>query len=175
VKRKKLYVYNDDMKRKYSDDEIIRRINLLKSIKACDSFEKNMHLNGYEDLIPHLFKKRIYLRKEELEGKIHFDVPEETTTQFINDFFNALAAYEEVLSLKNERRTIAVRLRQSIKRHGLKKALIRVTSKKTFTYGFRYLVENSFEEFTLENVILNNKELFDKDHVAFIKKKLEDI
>lgn len=163
------------MQRKHSDDEIISRINSLKSIKACDGFEKNMHLNGYEDLIPHLFRKRVYLQKEELEGKIHYDDSEETTAQFINDFLNALAAYEEALSIKNGRRTIAQRLRQSLKKHGLKKALIKATSKKTFTYGFRYLIENGFEEFTLENVILNNKELFDKDHVSFIKKKLEDI
>ena len=59
-----------------------------------------------------------------------------------------------------------------MKKIGLRDALITATSKKTLTDGYKYLIDSGLEEYTLEKVILNNKELFDEDLVVFIKDKI---
>ena len=87
---------------------------------------------GYieDELISCLKRKRIYLRKSELEEKLLLEKNEEVSEKLINDFLIALGAYEEFLSTKNSKKTIAQRLRQNIKKIGLRDALIKATSKK---------------------------------------------
>ena len=163
------------MNRKISDFEVKGRIKKLKSIKDCDSFEKNMELKGYSHLKNYLSRQRVYIRSGELFDVFNFDIKDEGVTEkFITDFLRALAAYEEYLSSKNSRRTIAVRLRQGVKRNDLKKAIIKTTSKKT-TLGSDYLLEAGLDEFTLEKVVLDNHELFEDDHVEFVRDKLNFI
>ena len=160
------------MSKKISDFEVIERIKNLKSIERCASFEKNMELKGYSHLMNYLSRQRVYIRSGELFDVFNFNIKDEgVTKKFITDFLRALAAYEEYLSSKNSRRTIAVRLRQGVKRNGLKNAVIKTTSKKT-TQGSDYLFEAGLDEFTLEKVVLNNHELFEDDHVEFVRDKL---
>ena len=161
------------MNKKISDFEVKERIKKLKSIKDCDSFEKNMELKGYSHLKNYLSRQRVYIRSDELLDVFNFDIKDEgVTKKFITDFLKALAAYEEFLSSKNSRRTIAQKLRQSVKRNGLKNAIIKTTSKKT-TQGSDYLFEAGLDEFTLEKVVLENHELFEDDHVEFVRDKLK--
>lgn len=162
------------MKKKYTINEVIEKIDRLKSLKDCDRFESNMLSLGYieDELISCLKRKRIRLRKSELEEKLLLEKSEEVSEKLINDFLIALGAYEEFLSTKNSKKTIAQRLRQNIKKIGLRDALIKATSKKTLTDGYKYLIDEGLEEYTLEKVILNNKELFDEDLVVFIKDKI---
>jgi len=162
------------MKKKYTINEVIEKIDGLKSLKDCDRFESNMLSLGYieDELISCLKRKRIHLRKSELEEKLLLEKSEEVSEKLINDFLIALGAYEEFLSIKNSKKTIAQRLRQNIKKIGLRDALIKATSKKTPTDGYKYLIDEGLEEYTLENVILNNKELFDENLVVFIKDKI---
>ena len=163
------------MNKKLSDFEVKERIKNLKTIKNCDSFEKNMELKGYSHLKNYLSRQRVYIRSGELFDVFNFDIKDEGVTEkFITDFLRALAAYEEYLSSKNSRRTIAVRLRQGVKRNGLKNAIIKTTSKKT-TLGSDYLLEAGLDEFTLEKVVLDNHELFEDDHVEFVRDKLNFI
>jgi hypothetical protein len=163
------------MNKKISDFEVKERIKKLKSIKDCDSFEKNMELKGYSHLKNYLSRQRVYIRSGELFDVFNFDIKDEGVTEkFITDFLRALAAYEEYLSSKNSRRTIAVRLRQGVKRNGLKNAIIKTTSKKT-TLGSDYLLEAGLDEFTLEKIVLDNRELFEDDHVEFVRDKLNFI
>ena len=160
------------MSKKISDFEVKERIKNLKSIERCDSFEKNMELKGYSHLKNYLSRQRVFIRSGELLDVFNFDIKDEGVTEkFITDFLEALAAYEEYLSSKNSRRTIAQKLRQSVKRNGLKNAIIKTTSKKT-TQGSDYLFEAGLDEFTLEKVILDNHELFEDDHVEFVRDKL---
>ena len=162
------------MKKKYTINEVIEKIDGLKSLKDCDRFESNMLSLGYieDELISCLKRKRIHLRKSELEEKLLLEKSEEVSEKLINDFLIALGAYEEFLSIKNSKKTIAQRLRQNIKKIGLRDTLIKATSKKTPTDGYKYLIDEGLEEYTLENVILNNKELFDENLVVFIKDKI---
>jgi hypothetical protein len=160
------------MSKKISDFEVKERIKNLKSIERCDSFEKNMELKGYSHLKNYLSRQRVFIRSGELLDVFNFDIKDEGVTEkFITDFLEALAAYEEYLSSKNSRRTIAQKLRQSVKRNGLKNAIIKTTSKKT-TQGSDYLFEAGLEQFTLEKVVLDNHELFEDDHVEFVRDKL---
>jgi translation elongation factor EF-G len=160
------------MSKKISDFEVKERIKNLKSIERCDSFEKNMELKGYSHLKNYLSRQRVFIRSGELLDVFNFNIKDEGVTEkFITDFLEALAAYEEYLSSKNSRRTIAQKLRQSVKRNGLKNAIIKTTSKKT-TQGSDYLFEAGLDEFTLEKVILDNHELFEDDHVEFVRDKL---
>ena len=163
------------MSKKISDFEVKERIKNLKSIERCDSFEKNMELKGYSHLKNYLSRQRVFIRSGELLDVFNFDIKDEGVTEkFITDFLRALAAYEEYLSSKNSRRTVAVRLRQGVKRNGLKNAIIKTTSKKT-TLGSDYLLEAGLDEFTLEKVVLENHELFEDDHVEFVRDKLNFI
>lgn len=160
------------MSKKISDFEVKERIKKLKSIKDCDSFEKNLELKGYRHLKNYLSRQRVYIRSDELLDVFNFDIKDKgVTKKFITDFLKALAAYEEFLSSKNSRRTIAQRLRQSVKRNGLKNAVIKTTSTKT-TQGYDYLLETGLGEFTLEKVVLDNHELFEDNHVEFVRDKL---
>jgi hypothetical protein len=131
-----------------------------------------MELKGYGHLKNYLSRQRVFIRSGELLDVFNFDIKDEGVTEkFITDFLEALAAYEEYLSSKNSRRTIAQKLRQSVKRNGLKNAIIKTTSKKT-TQGSDYLFEAGLDEFTLEKVVLENQELFEDDHVEFVRDKL---
>ena len=160
------------MNKKISDFKVKERIKKLKSIKDCDSFEKNLELKGYSHLKNYLSRQRVYIRSDELLDVFNFDIKDKgVTKKFITDFLKALAAYEEFLSSKNSRRTIAQRLRQSVKRNGLKNAVIKTTSTKT-TQGYDYLLETGLGEFTLEKVVLDNHELFEDNHVEFVRDKL---
>lgn len=131
-----------------------------------------MELKGYSHLKNYLSRQRVYIRSDELLDVFNFDIKDKgVTKKFITDFLKALAAYEEFLSSKNSRRTIAQRLRQSVKRNGLKNAVIKTTSTKT-TQGYDYLLETGLGEFTLEKVVLDNHELFEDNHVEFVRDKL---
>ena len=161
------------MSKKISDFEVKERIKNLKSIESCASFEKNMELKGYSYLKNDLSVQRVHIRSGELFDVFNFNRKDEgVTKKFITDFLRALAAYEEYLSSKNSRRTIAQKLRQSVKRNGLKNAVIKATSKKT-TLGSDYLLEAGLDEFTLEKVVLDNHELFEDEHVEFVRGKLD--
>ena len=50
-------------------------------------------------------------------------------------------------------------------------AVIKTTSTKT-TQGYDYLLETGLGEFTLEKVVLDNHELFEDNHVEFVRDKL---
>ena len=160
------------MNKNWTDFEVKSRIDNLKSVKSCDSFEQNMEQLGYAHLMKYLSRQRVDIKSHELLDKFNFDIENGVTEKFITDFMRALAAYEEFLSSKNSRKTIANRLRQSIKKNGVKNAIIKATSKKTVTEGYDYLINAGLDEFTLEQVVLGNHELFDIAHVEFVRNKL---
>ena len=63
---------------------------------------------GYveDELISCLKRKRIHLRKSELEEKLLLEKSEEVSEKLIDDFLNALGAYEEFLSTKNSKKLL---------------------------------------------------------------------
>jgi len=164
------------MGKKYTNNEVIQKIDNLKSLKDCDRFESNMLSLGYDEveLISYLLKKRFYLRKFAAIKEFNFEESEEISKKFIDDFYMAFGAYEEFLRIKNKKNQKATYLRRSIKDNGLKNAVIISVSRKSLTEGYKVLIDAGLEEFTLENVVLKNKELFDEDLILFIKDKLNN-
>jgi FPC/CPF motif-containing protein YcgG len=58
----------------------------------------------------------------------------------VADFYETLAAYEQLLAEKNNRATLASRTRQKIANKGIHQSLIEWTQGKTETNGFKLLV-----------------------------------
>ena len=84
-----------------------------------------------------------------------------------------LFAYEEILSLKNKRRTRANRTWQMINRHGFIGAAERAVNRKTDASGYKALVERGLDKLTFEYVITCFPESFSREAVIRAKARLE--
>lgn len=85
----------------------------------------------------------------------------------------AVYAYEEVLSLKNGKKTRAGRTWQMIERHGIIGAVERAVNRPTETQGYTALVEMGLEDYAFENVILRYPDLFSEQAVNVSRTRLE--
>jgi hypothetical protein len=85
-----------------------------------------------------------------------------------------LFAYEEILSLKNKRRTRANRTWQMINRHGIIGAAERAVNRKTDASGYKVLVEKGLSKLTFEYVITCFPESFSKEAIIRAKARLEE-
>ncbi|MFN3348785.1 hypothetical protein [Pseudorhodoplanes sp.] len=92
----------------------------------------------------------------------------------IADFYKTLAAYEQLLSEKNERNTIASRTRQKITNKGVHQSLIEWTRGKTETNGFKLLVEKGLPEYTGEFLVVLYAHRFPQDVVSLAKSRLTE-
>ena len=90
------------------------------------------------------------------------------------ELWYALAAYESVLSLKNGRRTYAVRLKQKIKREDIFEAVCGAVRKGPTSFGFQKLVEMKRLDASFEEVVVRYPKEFPDDVVAQAKKSLAE-
>jgi len=81
-----------------------------------------------------------------------------------------LAVYEECLTAKNGRRTMASRTRLQIKEHGLAETYRRQVMKPTD--GFTTLMDFGFPEYTAEAIVLKFPEKFDVELVKISRERL---
>ncbi|MEZ0259752.1 MAG: hypothetical protein ACAH80_02005 [Alphaproteobacteria bacterium] len=88
------------------------------------------------------------------------------------DFYAMLAAYESLLTEKNDRKTPASRTRQKLARHGVQKCLEDWAMSKTATQGFTLLVENKMPQYTAEAVVVKHADKFPQEVVAAAQKRL---
>jgi hypothetical protein len=86
------------------------------------------------------------------------------------ELWYALAAYESVLSLKNRKKTYAVRLKQKIKREDIFEAVCGAVRKGSSSYGFQKLAEMKRLDASFEEVVVRHPEEFPEDVVAQAKK-----
>jgi hypothetical protein len=91
----------------------------------------------------------------------------------IADFYKTLAAYEQLLTEKNERNTSASRTRQKISNKGVHQSLIEWTRGKVETNGFKLLVEKGLPEYTGEYLVVRYAGRFPEDVVALAIGRLE--
>ena len=68
----------------------------------------------------------------------------------VRDFYETLAAYEQLLTEKNARNTPATRTRQKVNNKGVYQSLIEWTRGKKETEGFKLLIEKGLPEYTGE-------------------------
>ncbi|HEY8698664.1 MAG TPA: hypothetical protein VIM02_13715 [Rhizomicrobium sp.] len=83
----------------------------------------------------------------ELEGQKYADPIE-------RNFYAGLAAYEELLSEKNGRKTLASRTRQKLRNKSVMECLTDWAKSKHPTDGFRLLIERGLPELTAEYLVV---------------------
>lgn len=91
------------------------------------------------------------------------------------ELWKAIYAYEEVLSKKNNRRTLASRTRQMIARHGILKAAERAVNRKIEAMGYRLLVDLGLKDLTFEAIIVRYPESFDPKIVKLCVERLVEL
>jgi hypothetical protein len=90
----------------------------------------------------------------------------------VRDFYETLAAYEQLLTEKNGRNTAASRTRQKITNKGVHQSLIEWTRGKAETNGFILLVEAGLPEFTGEYLVTKYENRFPHDVVTLARERL---
>lgn len=88
------------------------------------------------------------------------------------DFFKVLAAYEQLLSEKNQRNQPATRTRQKLARHGVEKCLEDWALSTQPTQGFDMLVANDMPELTAEYLVVKYRSRFGDNIVDAAKARL---
>jgi hypothetical protein len=92
----------------------------------------------------------------------------------VRDFYETLAAYEQLLSEKNGRNTSAARTRQKIANKGVHQSLIEWTRGKVETNGFKLLVEKGLPEYTGEYLVVRYADRFPADVVVLARSRLTE-
>ena len=99
----------------------------------------------------------------------------EPNDDFEDAVFHALAGYEIVLSIKNNRRVAANRTRNLLKRRTPQEALEFLVSVSNESYGFQTLADMQLAEFTFESVVVRFPNLFTPEQVEKAQRRLDDI
>jgi hypothetical protein len=89
------------------------------------------------------------------------------------DFYQTLAAYEQLLTKKNGRTTSASRTRQKLKNKGVVQCLEDWAVGSTPTEGFELLIKNDLMELTGEYLVLKYPDRFSPKAVAAARVRLE--
>src|SRR6266436_9281782 len=85
---------------------------------------------------------------------------DDPSNPLVRDFYQTLAAYEQLLTEKNRSTTVASRTRQKIANKGVHQSMIEWTRGKTGTNGFALLVEAGLPEFTGEYLVTKYADRF---------------
>jgi hypothetical protein len=138
-------------------DEIISK---LKTPEECRQF-----IVKYSDLVRQARQRAIELRASthQAEDNIEFEL------------YQALYAYEDILSEKNSRRTRANRTWQMVKHYGIKVAAERAVNRKADAMGYKVLVGMGLQGLTFESVIVKYPESFSLESVKQAHKRLEEL
>ena len=84
----------------------------------------------------------------------------------------AVYAYEEVLTLKNGKKTKASRTWQMIERHGIIGAVERAVNRSAETQGYTALIEMGLKDYAFEAVILRYPSVFSREAVNISQQRV---
>jgi hypothetical protein len=138
-------------------DEIISK---LKTPEECRQF-----VVKYSDLVRQARQRAIELRASSHEAE---DIVE-------YELYQALYAYEDILSEKNNRRTRANRTWQMVKHYGIKLAAERAVNRNADAMGYKVLVGMGLQGLTFESVIVKYPDYFSNNAVKQAHKRLEEL
>jgi len=119
----------------------------------------------YSDLALQARRRAIELRVASHESK------REVETELLK----VLYAYEEVLSIKNKRRTHASRTWGMVKRYGIIGAAERAVNRKIEPMGYKVLDEMGMNDLTFEAVIVRFSDSFNPEVVNRARARLEEL
>ena len=140
-------------------------VSVLKTQEKCRIVMERAKEKGDDD-----FYAKVFRRSCEIVGSEHDD-PDDP---LIREFWETLAAYEQLLTEKNGRKTPATRTRQKIKNKGVYQSLVEWTRGKIETNGFTLLVEKGLPEYTGEYLVVKYGDRFPPDVVDLGRKRLEE-
>jgi hypothetical protein len=90
----------------------------------------------------------------------------------VQDFYETLAAYEQLLSEKNGRTTLASRTREKIRNKGISQSLIEWTCGNGETNGFNLLLEHGLHKYTGEYLVVKYADRSPRDVVELAGQRL---
>jgi hypothetical protein len=76
-------------------------------------------------------------------------------------FLECLRRYEQVLTNKNDRKTLAQRLRGAVARNGVRQTVINLAKKVETSFGFEQLIKAGEAKETIEYIIIEMADEFD--------------
>ena len=141
-------------------DELIAK---LKTPEECAVFAKNVIDRGRPDLALAARKRAVELRALQHGAKSDLE----------RECLEAVFAYEEVLSSKNNKKTRASRTWPMIERYGIIKAVERAVDRKDETSGYTSLLDMGLEDYAFEAVILRHPDSFSGCAVQRSKERLD--
>ena len=136
----------------------------LKTVAECRIVLDRARSKQLQDVYAAVFRRMC-----ELAGSENDD-PDDP---LVKDFYETLAAYEQLLTEKNGRNTPATRTRQKLANKGVYLSLIEWTRGKVETNGFTLLVEAGLPEYTGEYLVARYATRFPKDVVGLARERLE--
>jgi hypothetical protein len=134
----------------------------LDDPKLLRNLLQNAAKAGRDDLV---LKCQVRLAK--LEGAQY-------RTSLEREFWSAVAAAEELASLRNGKKTRLSRTRQKVARVGIKQCLEDWAQHKGTTQGFDILVEGGHPELTGEAIVVRHSSEFRPEIVEAARKRLLD-
>ena len=139
------------------------KIAQLRTAEECRGLMVNADRLGNAEVHRLAFQRLCVLAGEDLEdgGALQ------------RDFAEVLAAYEELLTQKNGRKTRATRTRLKLKNKGLHQCLIDWSTSPETSTGFDILAERGLGELTGEYLVVKYADEFDTKVVTAAKKRLK--
>lgn len=138
------------------------RIKKIDTPEKCETFAQNALVQGREDLAKEARERAVQLRAEAHGAK----------TDAEKEALEAVYAYEEVLTLKNGKKTKASRTWQMIERHGIIGAVERAVNRSAETQGYTALIEMGLEDYAFEAVILRYPSVFSREAVNISQQRV---
>lgn len=138
-------------------------VTSLKTPADCRTVMARAKQQGRDDVY-----RAVFDRYCELVGH----AAEDPSDPLVRGFFETLAAYEQLLTERNGKTTIASRTRQKIENKGVYQSLIEWTRGTKETDGFELLVEKGLPNYTGEYLVARYASRFPEDVVARAHERL---
>lgn len=138
----------------------------LKTAGECRIVMDRARQRGLDDVYTAVFRRLC-----ELSGIANDD----PSDPLVRDFFKVLAAYEQLLTEKNSRTTLASRTRQKVSNKGVRQSLLEWASSKDATDGFRLLVKAGLGDLTGEYLVVKYANKFPSEVVSNARRRLAEV
>jgi hypothetical protein len=145
------------------DENAMYDVNKLKSLTECRTVMERARKQSRADVYDAVFRRMCKLVGTEND---------DPNDSLVRDFFETLAAYEQLLTEKHGRNTPAGRTRQKIINKGVHQSLVEWTKGSTETEGFKLLVDAGMPEYTAEYLVARYAERFSADVVSLAQQRL---
>jgi hypothetical protein len=135
----------------------------LQTPEQCQTVMKRALARGNHDLYAAAFRRFC-----KLSGAAHDD----PSDPLVRAVYEAIAAYEQTLEEKHDKKVRATRTRQKIAKKGVYQSLLEWSRLRGNRPGFHSLIQAGLPEFTFEAVVVRFADRFPPDVVASCRETL---